>query len=57
MFSDDEPSVDETIFQDLRLADGSVGRIKLRGSYPIVASDVPAALALGVPTQADGGGC
>ncbi len=47
MFSDDEPSVDETIFQDLRLTDGSVGRIKLRGSYPIVASDVPAALARG----------
>lgn len=47
MFSDEEPSVDDTIFQDLRLVDGSVGRTKIRGSYPIVTSDVPAALALG----------
>jgi hypothetical protein len=47
MFADEEPSVDDTIFQDLRFVGGSAGRTKVRGSYPIVARDVPAALALG----------
>ncbi|GAN82039.1 AAA family ATPase [Acidocella aminolytica] len=47
MFSDEEPSVDDTILQDLKFVGADDHRTNARSSYPIVSHDVLPALALG----------